>query len=154
MVLLCVLTFPPNDEVYFAISVSADSARLNEGLLKLFREGEARNKALVAASKKPGSINNNVKFYITEEGYLFFHDYDLKESLSEARLKGELDPDCLAKIDAIHFCIWPPAASARRSLLARQFVGYLGTLVGREKVHELRVWDEAGSVSAGMRRAP
>lgn len=154
MVLMCVLTFPPHDEVYFAISVKSDSDRLNKGLIKLFHEGEARNKALAAASKKSGSISNNVKFYITEEGDLFFHNYDFKESLSEARQKGELDPDCLAKVDAIHFAIWPPSASARRSLLARQFVGYLGSLVGREKVHEVRVWDEAGSVSAGMRRMP
>ena len=47
------------------------------------------------------------------------------------------------------FCIWPPAASARRSLLAREFVGYLGSLIGREKVHELRVWADAGAVSPG-----
>ena len=154
MVLLCVLTFPPQDEVYFAISVASDSTKLNAGLLKLFKEGEARNKKLVTASKKPGSISNNVKFYITEDGNLFFHNYDFKESLAEAKYKGELDPDCQAKIDAIHFAIWPPAASARRSLLARQFVGYLGSLVGREKVHEVRVWDEAGAVSAGMRRMP
>ena len=55
----------------------------------------------------------------------------------------------MAKVDAILFTIWPPAASARRSLLAREFVGYLGSLIGREKVHELRVWPDASSVSAG-----
>jgi 5-methylcytosine-specific restriction protein B len=154
MVLMCVLTFPPHDEVYFALAVASDSGRLNKGLIKLFNEGVARNKKLVADTKKPGSISNNVKFYITEEGDLFFHNYDFKESLTEARQKDELDPDCLAKIDAIHFAIWPPAASARRSLLARQFVGYLGSLIGREKVHEMRVWDEAGAVSPGMRRMP
>src|ERR1700736_173052 len=32
MVLLCVLTFPPQDEVYFAISVRDDIAKLNSGL--------------------------------------------------------------------------------------------------------------------------
>jgi 5-methylcytosine-specific restriction enzyme B len=154
MVFMCLLTFPPYDEVYFAISVASDSKRMNKGLVKLFQEGEARNKTLLAAAKKEGSISNNVKFYITEAGELFFHNYDFKESLAEARQKGELDPDCLVKVDAIHFAIWPPAASARRSLLARQFVGYLGSLVGREKVHEMRVWDEAGAVSAGMRRMP
>lgn len=154
MVLLCVLTFPPHDEVYFAISVRSDAAKLNVGLEKLFHEGEARNTTLVAAAKKPGSISNNVKFYITDTGNLYFHNYDFKESLREALAKGELDPDCLARIDSIHFAIWPPAASARRSLLARSFVGYLGDLIGREKVHELRVWDEAGTVSAEMRRMP
>jgi 5-methylcytosine-specific restriction enzyme B len=154
MVLLCVLTFPPQDEVYFAISVKSDIGRLNGGLLKLHAEGAERNKSLISASKKPGSISNNVKFYITDSGELFFHNYDFKDSLTEARAKGELDPDCLAKIDGIYFAIWPPAASARRSLLARNFVGYLGALIGREKVHELRVWDEAGAVSPEMRRMP
>lgn len=154
MVLLCVLTFPPHDEVYFAISVGSDAPKLNTGLTKLFHEGEARNAVLVAAAKKPGSISNNVKFYITDTGNLYFHNFDFKESLKEAQAKGELDPDCLARIDSIHFAIWPPAASARRSLLARAFVGYLGDLIGREKVHELRVWDEAGAVSAEMRRMP
>ncbi|ANY76822.1 hypothetical protein BB934_00130 [Microvirga ossetica] len=154
MVLLCVLTFPPHDEVYFAISVKEDIGTLNSGLLKLFHEGQARNATLIAASKKPGSISNNVKFYITDTGELYFHNYDFKESLTAARHKGELDPSCLAKIDSIHFAIWPPGASVHRSLLARQFVGYLGNLIGREKVHEIRVWDDAGEVSAEMRRMP
>jgi hypothetical protein len=57
-------------------------------------------------------------------------------------------------IDQVVFSIWPPAASARRSLLARQFVGYLGNLIGREKVHELPVWADAGAVSPHMRRMP
>src|SRR3712207_3193887 len=39
MVLLCVLTFPPHDEVYFAISVKSDIRKLNDGLRKLFVEG-------------------------------------------------------------------------------------------------------------------
>lgn len=154
MVLLCVLTFPPHDEVYFAVSVRSDVAKLNTGLVKMFHEGEARNAALVAAGEDPGRISNNVKFYITDTGDLYFHNHNFKESIKEARATGELDPDCLARIDSIHFAIWPPAASARRSLLARAFVGYLGDLIGREKVHELRVWNEAGSVSAEMRRMP
>jgi 5-methylcytosine-specific restriction protein B len=144
------LTFPPQDEVYFAIEVKDDISTLNNGLIQLYQEAQAR----IKASGTPGGINNNVKFYITESGKLFFHNYDFKDSLTEAQAKGEIDPNRLTGIDAIHFAIWPPAASARRSLLARQFVGYLGNLVGRSKVHELRVWDEAGSVSAQMRRLP
>src|SRR6187200_1969839 len=35
LVLLCVLTFPPHDEVYFAIIVEKDAERVNNGLLKL-----------------------------------------------------------------------------------------------------------------------
>jgi hypothetical protein len=58
------------------------------------------------------------------------------------------------RIDSIQFAIWPPAASARRSLLAREFVGFLGSLIGRERVHELRVWADAAAVSPEMQRLP
>ncbi|QYA11890.1 hypothetical protein [Rhizobium sp. AB2/73] len=153
-IFLCVLTFPPQDEVYFAVTVTTEADRINKGLLKLFHEGEERNKQLVAASKKPGSISNNVKFYITDTGDIFFHNHDFRDSLRSGPGEPALDPDCRAKIDSILFAIWPPAASARRSLLAREFVGYLGSLIGREKVHELHVWADAGAVSLGMQRLP
>src|SRR5262245_35920047 len=39
-IFLCVLTFPPQDEVYFAIVVTEDAAKVNAGLLKLFNEGQ------------------------------------------------------------------------------------------------------------------
>ena len=153
-IFLCVLTFPPQDEVYFAITVTAEADRVNGGLLKLFHEDEGRNKQLVDAKKKPGSISNNVKFYITETGNLFFHNHDFMESLHPAPAEPPLDTHCMAKVDHILFSIWPPAASARRSLLAREFVGYLGNLIGREKIHELRVWTDAASVSPEMQRIP
>lgn len=153
-VFLCVLTFPPQDEVYFAITVTKEAERVNQGLLKLFHDGEERNRQLTAAGKKQGSISNNVKFYITDTGNLFFHNYDFMESLRPAADEPPLDPDCMAKVDSILFSIWPPAASARRSLLAREFVGYLGNLIGREKVHELRVWTDEAAVSPGMQRMP
>lgn len=153
-IFLCVLTFPPQDEVYFAITVTNEAGKVNEGLLKLFHEGGQRNADAVAGGGKAGKISNNVKFYITEAGRLFFHNHDFMESVRPGPDTPPLDPVCLARIDTIHFTIWPPAASARRSLLAREFVGYLGSLVGREKVHELRVWDDVGAVSPGMRRMP
>lgn len=153
-ILLCVLTFPPHDEVYFAIVVEADADRLNAGLIKLFKEGEANNAALVAAGEKPGRISNNVKFYITANGQLFFHNTDFKETLVPGGASGPLDPDCMARVDSILFSIWPPSASARSSLLARDFVGYLGSLIGRQRVHELRVWDDAKVVAPSMQRMP
>lgn len=152
-IFLCVLTFPPEDEVYFAIVVGRESRRVNDGLIKLFYEGTRQNQERAAAGKKVGKISNNVKFYITDSGDLFFHNHDFK-SLKATTASDALDPDCMAKVDAILFTIWPPAASARRSLLAREFVGYLGALIGREKVHELRVWTDAASVSPQMRRMP
>jgi MoxR-like ATPase len=153
-IFLCVLAFPPADEVYFAITVTTEATQVNQGLVKLHQQGLQRNSELKAAGEKPGKINNNVKFYITETGHLFFHNHDFRDSLRPAPGEASLDPDCLAKVDSIHFAIWPPAASARRSLLAREFVGYLGSLVGRDRIHELRVWADAGAVSPQMRRLP
>lgn len=149
-VFLCVLTFPPQDEVYFAIVVSAEAGKVNNGLVKLLREVEARNVAAVAAGRTAGSINNNVKFYITSNGNIYFHNTDFLNRIDEAAL----DPDCLARVDAIQFAIWPPAVSARRSLLAREFVGYLGSLIGKERVHELAVWADASALNPEMRRLP
>lgn len=149
-IFLCVLTFPPQDEVYFAIVVTSDALRVNQGLAKLYRARQAE----LAASGSTGKINNNVKFYIAEGGELYFHNTDFLESITEAREAGQLDADCLARIDGIYFSIWPPAATASRSLLAREFVGYLGSLIGREKVHELRAFPDIASVSPEMRRMP
>ena len=42
-IFLCVLTFPPQDEVYFAITVGQEASRVNAGLIKLFQEGERSN---------------------------------------------------------------------------------------------------------------
>lgn len=158
-VLLCVLTFPPQDEVYFAIVVSRDAARVNAGLTKLANQVTAKNNDIAAENAKLkgtgrkekalSSINNNVKFYVTSNGNLY-----LENEFRDAVVEADLDPDCLAGIDAIEFAIWPPAVSARRGLLAREFVGYLGSLVGKDRVHELTVWPDASALSPDMRRLP
>lgn len=153
-IFLCVLTFPPQDEVYFAITVSREAEQVNAGLIKLFNEGKQRNDELVAAGKKPGSISNNVKFYITSDSYIYFHNNDFKETLRPEPGQGSLDEECMAKIDSVLFAIWPPSASARRGLLARDFVGYLGNLVGPQKIHELPAWTDAETLSESMRRMP
>lgn len=148
-VFLCVLTFPPHDEVYFAITVRNEASRVDAGLVALHDEVVLRNEALVAAEKKPGRINNNVKFFLTESGELYF-DNEFMDCLAGA----DLDPARLAKVDAIEFAIWPPAVSARRSLLAREFVGYLGRLVGRDRVHERKIWTAETGVGLLMQRMP
>lgn len=150
-VFLCVLTFPPHEEVYFAINVRTEAGKIDSGLIKLFHEGTAKNTTSAASGGKPGSISNNVKFYVTDSGQIYFHNYDFMESLGAGVV---LDPACLALVDAIHFSIWPPAVSAQRSLLAREFVGYLGSLIGRDRVHEIAVWTDAAAVSPEMRRKP
>jgi MoxR-like ATPase len=154
IIFLCVLTFPPQDEVYFAITVGSESGKLNAGLTKLYKEAKQRNDDLVAAGKKPGSISNNVKFYITADGRIYFHNNDFLDSLRAEPGRAPLDEDCMARIDSVLFAIWPPSASARRSLLARDFVGYLGTLVGRERIHELAVWTGTETLVPSMRRMP
>lgn len=148
-VFLCVLTFPPHDEVYFAITVRNDADRVDAGLLRLHDQVVARNVELKAAGKTEGSINNNVKFFLAEGGYLWF-DNEFVDSLAAV----DLDPSVLPRIDSVEFAIWPPAVSARRSLLAREFVGYLGRLVGREKVHELKVWTSDTGLGPLMQRMP
>jgi hypothetical protein len=154
LVVFSVLNFPPQDEVYFAIIVNGDSARVNNGLIKLFKEGEERNKQAAGSGKTAGKINNNVKFYVTDQGQIFFHNYDFRLSLTDESEGEVIDPDCTANIDAIYFSIWPPAASAHRSLIAREFVGYLGSLIGRERVHEVRAWEDSQTVSPEMQRMP
>jgi 5-methylcytosine-specific restriction protein B len=57
-------------------------------------------------------------------------------------------------VDEIVVALYPPAVSAQRSLLAREFVGYLGSLVGRDKVHEIDVWPDTSALNPAMRRMP
>ena len=153
-VFLCVLTFPPQNEVYFAIVVDREADKVNRGLEKLYREGVKRNSQLVASGEKPGSISNNVKFYVTSDGHIYFHNYDFRDSLIPQPGEPALDRDCMAQIDSIQFSIWPPSASAQRGLLARDFVGYLGTLIGRSKVHEIPVWTSETAFHESMCRMP
>jgi len=148
-VFLCVLTFPPQDEVYFAITVRSDVSAANMGLLKLFVEVSEKNAELSAAGKTQGRINNNVKFSVTSNGRLYLSN-EFPESLDPK----DLEQDQMARIDSIEFAIWPPSVSARRSLLAREFVGYLGRLVGRENVHERAIWTAETAVGPLMQRMP
>lgn len=172
----CNMVFPPADEVYFTAYVRSGMpamiARLNE-MKKLGAEQEAAKKAAKesgkpkAAPKSAGAEdeeeasdeedaleyaerNNNTVVVLTTDGNLH---------LRNQGFWGEMPEDLTPfgppiPVDKINVAIYPPAVSARRSLLARDFIGYLGNIVGREKVHELRVWDEAAAVSPEMQRMP
>ena len=94
--------------------------------------------------------NKNVKGYIALDGRLYLRNKSYWDSMP-ADLSIISRP---VAIDKVLFGIYPPAASARRSLLARQFLGYLGNLIGREKVHELQVWPDVSAVHPDMRRMP
>lgn len=152
------LSFPPEDQVYFSIVVS-DMATFTARLEEMRDAGIAQKSTRSGIEDGPPSMpddlpyateNNNVKGYIGRDGRLYLRNSKFWESMPE-------DLATVSKpvaIDRVLFGIYPPAASARRSTLARQFVGYLGTLLGAEKVHEVRPWPDPSGVEGRMRRMP
>jgi 5-methylcytosine-specific restriction protein B len=156
----CTMVFPPADEVYFTAYVRSGTPAMIARLTEMKRLGAAALAAPAADEDAPeetgaGRIgyaarNNNVVVVLAADGGLHLRNQGFWDEL----------PDDLAPfgesilVDKINVALYPPAASARRSLLAREFVGYLGNLIGRENVHELRVWDDAGAVRPEMQRMP
>ena len=173
LVLASILRFPPEDEVWFAIQVTGDLVPLVHRLEAMKTKGAAA-KAKPEAAEDAGATdgdaetgaevedlpdagdipyaarNNNVAVYLAHDGRLYFRNKRFWDSLRFDL--GLVGPG--VTVDSIAVSLWPPAASARRSLLAKEFVGHLGLLIGQEKVHELRVWADAGQVDASMRRMP
>ena len=161
VVVNCLLSFPPEDQVYFSLVVKSDMETLVARLEEMRAAGSAQKSAAAGedkGSETPASpdtlayarTNNNVKGYIARDGRLYLRNKGFWESMP-----GDLST--VSKpvvIDQVLFGIYPPAASARRSMLARQFVGYLGTLIGGEKVHELQPWPDLSAVDPNMRRMP
>ncbi|MNK14028.1 hypothetical protein D3C87_321220 [compost metagenome] len=173
LVLGCMIRFPPEDEVYFAIQVKSDLAafvgRLEEMKARGAAQASGNSGGLVddeeetdepeeseETAKPEGELLYSVRNHLTavylaaDDGRLYFRNKQFWNSLKFDL--SSVGPG--VEIDQIMVSVWPPAASARRSLLARQFIGYLASLVGREKVHEVQVWSDAGEVSTGMRRMP
>lgn len=165
----CVLKFPPEDEVYFAVLIRSAKAEFLTRLADMKALGaaakvpaaapaadpddEAEDDAEggTAASIKYSAKNNLVASYIAAA--------DGKIYLRNASFWSTLNIDLAAfapaiEVDSIDVAVYPPSVSVQRSLLARDFVGYLGNLIGREKVHELRVWTDSTSVSPAMQRLP
>lgn len=167
----CMIRFPPEDEIYFAVQVKSD--------LEAFAARLGQMKALGATQKGAGEVdseedddedseedsptnsddpaeikyshrNNLAVVYLAGDGRLYLRNKKFWDSL---RFDLSTVGPGIA-VDRIAVSIWPPAASVRSSLLARQFVGYLGNLVGRDKVHELKVWSDEAAVSDDMRRMP
>lgn len=160
-VLLCVIRFPPEDEVYFAIQVRGSIAEMGRRLVEMKRLGAA-SKARVAAGAEDedtdggngdleySARNNLAVAYLAQDGKLYFRNKGFWSSL-----KFDLSTVAPAvEIENIAVAIYPPAASARRSMLAREFIGYLGKFVGRLKVDELEVWQDEMAVGRMMRRMP
>ncbi|MEI4482615.1 MULTISPECIES: McrB family protein [unclassified Phyllobacterium] len=171
----CLLRFPPEDEIYFTIFVKNDlpvlEARLeemrgsgsskprNSGQKSAADEDEPVEESIAneepVAATAPDTLdytdnNKNVKGYIASDGRLYLRNKGYWDTMP-ADLSTISKP---VAIDRIVFAIWPPAASASRGLMARELIGYLGNLIGREKIHELRVWADMDAVSADMQRMP
>lgn len=164
----CVMRFPPEDEVYFAVLVRKDKASFLTRLAEMKKLG-ASTKAGGAepadllteaadeeAAEAPGATikysarNNLVPIYIARDGRLWLRNAKFWDSLA-----FDMTPFGPAtEPDEIVVALYPPTASARRSLLAREFIGWLGSLVGREKLHELQVWNDAATLAPAMQRMP
>lgn len=169
LIFACVLRFPPEDEVYFAVLIRKDRANFLARLAEMKRlaattkagapdatfalepQGSDADSLEPAGGQiKYSERNNLVPVYIAQDGKLW-----LRNSGFWNTLKFDLAPFGPPTIpDEIAVALHPPTASARRSLLAREFIGWLGNLVGHEKIHEVPVWADAGSLGPNMRRMP
>lgn len=161
----CVMKFPPEDEVYFAVLVRKDKATLLARLAEMKKLGAAAKTAgeTVDSGAESGeedteaesvmkysARNNLTPIYIASDGRLWLRNKGFWNSLAI-----DLTPfGPAAEPDEIVVALYPPTASARRSLLAREFIGWLGSLIGREKIHELAVWTDTAIVRPEMRRMP
>jgi 5-methylcytosine-specific restriction enzyme B len=158
----CVMRFPPEDEVYFAVLIRKDKAKLLQRLGDMKRlgtgvrdeEGESAGPEDVdgatAGAIKYRASNNNVPVYLAQDGRIWLRNKGFWDSLDfdKTPLGPPIEPDQIA------VALYPPTASARRSLLAREFIGWLGGLVGKQKIHEIVVWPDAAVVRPSMRRHP
>lgn len=150
--LACVMRFLPYDEVYFAIEVRSDLAQLRAQLTQMTEMGAAGTAREIAGQEpvQYSERNNNIKVFLAQDGRLYLRNKGFWESLDFDL--SALGPGII--VDRVFVALWPPAATARRSSLAREFVGYLGKYIGREKIHELTPWPDALAVRPGMRRMP
>lgn len=162
-IIACVMKFPPEDEVYFAVLVRKDKANFMARLAEMKRLGAAAKAGGEERdedgdddsdeSEKPfkySNRNNLVPLYLARDGRLWMRNSGFWNSLDL-----DLSPFGPAVApDEIVVALYPPTASARRSLLAREFIGWLGALAGREKIHELQVWKDAATLAPAMQRMP
>ncbi|HZS77852.1 MAG TPA: hypothetical protein VFA41_14660 [Ktedonobacteraceae bacterium] len=94
--------------------------------------------------------NNTVAIYLAEDGKIYMRNSGFWDRFPDDRTG--LDP--AVEVDKLFFSVYPPAPSAKRNLLVRDFIGYFVSLVGRDKVEELQPWPDELSISPLMRRMP
>lgn len=170
----CVLKFPPEDEVYFAVLIRSAKAEFLARLADMKALGAAAKAVPAAAAvAAPAAESDDETEDADDSGTAVSIKYSAKNNLvvayiaaadgkiylRNAKFWSTLKIDLTAfapavEVDAIDVAIYPPSVSVQRSLLARDFVGYLGNLIGRTKAHELRVWTDSASVSPAMQRLP
>lgn len=160
----CVMKFPPEDEVYFSVLIRKDKANFQKRLADMMRLGAIAKKTsdnksddeVEEESNEPertfkyNHSNHVVAVYLAGDGRLWMRNSGFWNSL-----KFDLSPfGPGVEPDEIAVALYPPTASARRSLLAREFIGWLGALAGQEKIHEISVWDDAATLKSSMYRMP
>jgi 5-methylcytosine-specific restriction enzyme B len=153
----CTIVFPPADEVYFTAYVKSGTQAMIARLAEMKqRASEASTPEGVAepASDEAGlsyaARNNNTVVVLADDGSFYLRNQGFWDTLPADRstLGAPIS------VDRINVALYPPAASAQRSMLAREFIGYLARFIGREKVHEIQVWQDESAVSDAMRRMP
>lgn len=176
----CMIRFPPEDEVYFSVLVKKDKLNFLNRLAEMKNAGAKEKKNSDSESEASAPVNadeqvfltvqgtadgaqddtptlikyslnnNNTAVYLAGDGLLWLRNAGFWDSLNIDRTPfgPGIEPDAIA------VALYPPTASARRSLLAREFIGWLGTLVGSFKIHELSVWTDAAALGPDMLRMP
>ncbi len=153
----CTIVFPPADEVYFTAYVKSGTqamiARLAEMKQRASEADTSEGSPDVPgdeAGLSYGARNNNTVVVLADDGHFYLRNQGFWDTLpAERSTLGAPIP-----VDRINVALYPPAASAQRSMLAREFIGYLARFIGREKVHEVQVWQDESAVSGAMRRMP
>ncbi|CAM9288884.1 unnamed protein product [Ectocarpus sp. 12 AP-2014] len=150
-VFACFLAFPPEDEVYFAVFVKTDKADLIARLEEMRARGQIETTGSDEQQElKYGTRNNNTAVYLASDGKLYLRNKGFWDSLNFDL--SSVGPGI--EVDKINVALYPDEPSVRRSMLAREFVGYLGKFVGRNKVHEIAPWPGQSDVRPEMSRLP
>lgn len=166
LVINCLIRFPPEEEIFFSLFIRSGLQELRQRLAEMKAQGSSKKRnateeedeeeGLLQVQSGQSAISytdnsKNVKGYIGRGGRLYLRNKGFWDAL----------PADLSTIphhvpvDQIVFAVWPPAVAERRSLFAREFVGYLGNLVGTANVHEELPWREVGGqLNDRMRRMP
>jgi len=156
------LPLSPEDQVFFAVQVKGDMNNLVSRLDAMKAIGSRatpysgsaapidETERQTTANVLYGPNNNNVAVYLAGDGGLWLRNKEFWETLAFA--PALIQP--VIEIDSIAVALYPPGTSARRSLLAGEFIGWLGKLVGEQKVHEIAAWEGATTLPPAMRRIP